>query len=257
MSVRRQDVDVDVVLPVHNEAETIEPTIREILHELSPFARVRFVLSEDGSADGTKEVLSRLSKEISCHLMMSDARKGYSRAVRDAMQVVTAPYVLFLDSDGQCDPRDFPAFWQVRDEADILIGWRVHRADTFLRRWLSKIFGFAYKSIYRVPVHDPSCPFVLARREVVERLGVELGEMKEGFWWEFVARAFRRGFSIREIPIRHRVRAGGATRVYTFRKMPGIGIRHGIALFKIYHQTRSPRSCSLGVDVPRTRDGQA
>jgi glycosyltransferase involved in cell wall biosynthesis len=58
MSEPAQVVDVDVVLPIHNEAETIEHTIREILAELSRVAPIRFVLSEDGSTDGPR--LTRL-----------------------------------------------------------------------------------------------------------------------------------------------------------------------------------------------------
>ena len=62
--------------------------------------------------------------------------------------------------------------------------------------------------------------------------------MAQGFWWEFVARAHRRGFSLRELPINHRLRTGGVTQVYKYRKMPGIFIRHVLAIFQISAQTR-------------------
>jgi hypothetical protein len=58
--------------------------------------------------------------------------------------------------------------------------------------------------------------------------------MQQGFWWEFVARVHRCGFSIIELPITHRLRAGGATQIYKLRKMPGIGYRHFRALLKIW-----------------------
>jgi hypothetical protein len=90
-----------------------------------------------------------------------------------------------------------------------------------------------------VPVHDPSCPFVLARKAVIQRILPELGDMKEGFWWEFSARVHRRGFSLREIPVNHRTRSAGETQVYRFGRMPGIGYRHILALFKIWRETRS------------------
>jgi dolichol-phosphate mannosyltransferase len=237
--VRPAEFEVEVLLPVHNEAGTIEATIGEIFAELSRLVRLRFILCEDGSTDGTREVLARLESAVPAKLIASAARKGYSRAVRDGMQAAEAPYVLCLDSDGQCDPRDFANFWSARDEADVLIGWRVRRADPALRRVLSGIFYRVYQLFNRVPVHDPSCPFVLARKQVVDALVAELGEMQQGFWWEFTARVHRRGFSIKEIPVHHRLRAGGTTRVYTLRKMPGIGYRHVRALFRIWRQTRS------------------
>lgn len=233
-----QTVDLEILLPVHNEAGTIEATIREIHAALSQRLRVRFIVCEDGSRDDTKGVLTRLAGELPLRLILSDQRKGYSRAVRDGMQALDAPYLLCLDSDGQCDPGDFWAFWDSRSKADVLIGWRTSRVDTPLRRACSRFFFCLYQAFFHVPIHDPSCPFVLARSEVIGSLASQLGAMQQGFWWEFVARVCRRGYSIRELPIRHRARAGGTTQVYKLRKMPGIFLHHFLALFKVWGETR-------------------
>ena len=171
-------------------------------------------------------------------LNLSDARKGYSKAVREGMAMLEAEYILCLDSDGQCDPSDFAAFWDNRGSADIIIGRRVHRADTILRRLFSRTFYILYQAAFRTKVHDPSCPFVLFPKVVAQRLAGELGAMQEGFWWEFVARAHRRGFTIRELPVNHKVRAAGVTQVYGFIKMPGIFFRHVGALLTIWRETR-------------------
>jgi glycosyltransferase involved in cell wall biosynthesis len=232
-------IQVEVLLPVHNEGESIEATIRGMYSELSATVDVGFIVCEDGSRDQTKPILRRLAEELPIRLNLSDDRKGYSRAMREGMAMVQADYVLCLDSDGQCDPKDFARFWQSRDQADIVIGWRVERADTFVRRAFSRFFYLMYQTVFRTPVHDPSCPYVLFPREVAHRLGGELGEMKEGFWWEFVARAHRHNYSILEIPIHHRLRSAGVTQVYRWSKMPGIFFRHTAALFKIWSQTRT------------------
>ncbi len=229
---------LEILLPVHNEAESIEATIREIHEVVSPLVPVRFIVCEDGSNDGTREVLTRLGASLPMKLIMSEQRKGYSLAVIDGMKALEADYLLCLDSDGQCDPHDFTKFWDGRDRQDVSIGRRVNRADSFLRRVLSGTFYFIYQSFYRVPVHDPSCPFVLARRQVIESVVSELGEMREGFWWEFTARVYRRGFSLREIQVNHRARSAGKTQVYRLKRMPGIGYHHVLALFKIWAQTR-------------------
>jgi dolichol-phosphate mannosyltransferase len=232
-------IDVEVLLPVHNEGESIEATIRGMAAELSPQVNLGFIVCEDGSRDNTKTVLRSLASELSLRLNLSDDRKGYSRAMREGFAMVEADYVLCLDSDGQCDPKDFSRFWQQRNTADILIGWRVHRADTLLRRTFSRFFYLLYQTVFRTPVHDPSCPYVLIPRAVAHQLSSELGEMKEGFWWEFVARSHRRHLSILEIPVNHRLRSAGVTQVYRWSKMPGIFVRHTIALFRIWGQTRA------------------
>jgi dolichol-phosphate mannosyltransferase len=234
--------ELEILLPVHNEAESIENTVREIYERVSLQADLRFIICEDGSSDDTKEVLVLLSASLPIRLIMSNERKGYSQAVMDGMKTLEADYLLCLDADGQCDPADFGKFWEARNRQDVAIGWRVNRSDSSLRRFLSRAFFFVYQLFYRVPVHDPSCPFVLARKPVIQSILPELGDMEEGFWWEFSARVHRRGFSIREFPVNHRTRSAGKTQVYRLRKMPGIGRRHFLALFKIWRQSRSKRS---------------
>jgi dolichol-phosphate mannosyltransferase len=230
--------EVEILLPVHNEGGSIEAVIREIHAEFSSKVAIQFIICEDGSIDNTKEVLRRLDEELPMKLMIATERKGYSRAVRDGMEALTAPYLLCLDSDGQCDPKDFWSFWEKRENYDMILGWRVNRADMAWRRIFSRSFYLFYQLFFHVPVNDPSCPYMLTKKGVVQRLLPELGEMKQGFWWEFVARVHRRGYSILELPIQHRDRLAGETQVYKLSKLPGIGWRHFVALFKIWHQTR-------------------
>ena len=229
------------MLPVHNEADSIAATIREIEKELSPAKSHGFILCEDGSTDDSKGVLRRMADEVPAKLLLSDERKGYSRAVRDGMLEMDASYLLCLDSDGQCDPKDFPQFWEQRGSADILIGWRVDRADNWLRRCMSRIFSLAWKVLYPCSLHDPSCPFFFARMEVIQAIAPRMGAMQQGFWWEFIARAQRMGYSIKELPVHHRKRAAGVTQVYRMRKLPGIGLRHFFALFRILRETAPQR----------------
>lgn len=230
-------VDVEVLLPVHNEGTSIEGTIRGIYAEISQVATASFIVCEDGSRDNSKDVLRQLAEELPMRLNLSETRKGYSKAVREGMSMVEADYLLCLDSDGQCDPKDFARFWQNRGSADVVIGRRVPRADTFVRRSFSRLFYIIYQAVFWTPVHDPSCPYVLFRKSVAHRMAGDLGDMKEGFWWEFVACAHRRGFKILELPVKHRERSAGATQVYKWHKMPGIFLRHVAALHKIWKKT--------------------
>jgi dolichol-phosphate mannosyltransferase len=234
-----EDPEVEILLPVHNEGDSIEAVIREIHAEISPRVRMQFIICEDGSRDNTKEVLTSLEPQFPMKLMIAAERKGYSRAVRDGIAASTAPFLLCLDSDGQCDPKDFWKFWEARDNQDVILGWRVKRADLAWRRICSGLFYYVYQFMYHVPVHDPSCPYMLAKHAVIERLLPELGEMQQGFWWEFMARVHRRHYTILELPVQHRDRIAGVTQVYKLGKLPGIGWKHFIALFKIWGQTRS------------------
>jgi dolichol-phosphate mannosyltransferase len=236
VSETAQDVELEVLLPVHNEVESIEATIDEIYRVISPIVAMRFILSEDGSSDGTPQLLQKLTERYPIKLITGPERKGYSRAVIDAMKIVEAPYVLCLDSDGQCDPADFAAFWSKVKDADVLIGWRVDRQDTRMRKVLSGTFKMYYRALFKIFVHDPSCPFVLAPRHVIMQLVPQLGVLSQGFWWEFVARVHANGYTLEEIPVMHRLRAAGQTQVYRLRKLPRIGWTHIMGLMRIHQE---------------------
>jgi glycosyltransferase involved in cell wall biosynthesis len=171
-------------------------------------------------------------------LVLSPERKGYTRAVRDGMEASSAPFLLCLDSDGQCDPKDFWRFWESRSDFDMILGWRVKRRDMFWRLLFSRIFYYVYQVFFLVPFHDPSCPFMLAKKHVIDAIAPQMGAMQEGFWWEFSARVVLSGYKTRELAVNHRERFFGKTQVYRLKKVPGIGYRHFLALFQIWRQMK-------------------
>lgn len=232
--------ELEVFLPVHNEAATIEATVREIYDELSPRIALQFIVAEDGSTDGTKEVLRRLSQSYPMKLEMAEGRKGYGPAVVGGLRRLEAPYLLAMDSDGQCDPKDFWKYWAVRDRYDVVTARRVDRKDSLWRKLASRAFYLFYQAVFRLPVHDPSLCYILARRDVVDRLVPEMqGQvMVEGFWWEFNARAHRRGYRLGEIPVNHRDRLDGQSRLFPATKLPSILFRNFVAVFRVWYQTR-------------------
>ena len=252
-------LELEVLLPVHNEAGSIEATIRELWRELSPQVNFGFIICEDGSRDETKEILRRLASELPMRLNLSSERKGYAQAVREGMQMVEAPWLLCVDSDGQCDPADFGQFWQHREAADLVMGWRIDRQDSAARRAMSRIFFSIYQSVFHVPLHDPSCPFVLFPADTAHWIAGQMRDMKQGFWWEFVARIHRAGYTVCELPVRHRLRSAGVTQVYKASKMPGIFFRHLAAIFKIGKETRSSHGnwpASRSANHLRRRQGE-
>ncbi|MEA5077248.1 MAG: glycosyltransferase family 2 protein [Anaerolineaceae bacterium] len=234
----KQEFDVEVLLPVHNEANIIEKVIREIYTEFSPRIKCQFIICEDGSSDNSQEVITQLSHEIPMKLIFSTERKGYSKAVKDGMLTTTAPYLLCLDSDGQCDPADFWKFWDSRQDYDVILGWRKPRRDASWRLFFSHMFFLVYQLFFHVPFHDPSCPFMLAKKDSAYKIGAKMGAMQQGFWWEFVARVKLANLRTKEVEINHRDRMGGKTQVYKLSKVPGIGIKHFLALFTILKDGR-------------------
>jgi len=225
---------LDIAMPVHNEGAAIEKTLREWYDQLSPQIDVRFLLAEDGSKDNTKEVLRSLEDKLPLHLDMVDTRRGYGGAMTAALRASTTPYVLTSDSDGQSDPSDFWRVWEMREQFDLVVGWRVNRADHIVRKAMSKSFKLLHKSLFGTKLHDPSCNVMLMKRSVVDLIVPKVGLLSEGFQWEFVARALKAGVKIGEVALNHRPRSSGVTVVYKPSRVPGIAWRNGVGLLKIW-----------------------
>jgi glycosyltransferase involved in cell wall biosynthesis len=236
---------IDVVMPAHNEGASIAATIREF-HSVARDGLgipVRFVVSEDGSSDDTCDVLRNVGRELPVHLLSYPERKGYSRAVVDGLRETTAEVVCFADSDGQCDPEDLAALLGRIDGYDLVVGFRHPRSDSVFRRAISRAFGTLYRALFPVRLRDPSCPYLVIRREALARvLTGSPGVLKQGFWWEFNARAAAHGLHVAEVPVRHRRRVAGETQVYRLRKIPRIAYEHILGLFVLRRELRRLRA---------------
>lgn len=228
-------------MPAHNEGAAIGAVLREF-YSIAAFdgIRLRFVVSEDGSTDDTRDVVAAVATEVPVILLNPAERKGYSKAVIDGLRQTTAPLVCFVDSDGQCDPADLRSLLAVLPSFDMVVGYRHPRRDSVFRRLISWAFKIVYERLFPVRLRDPSCPYLLVRRERLESiLRGNPGILRQGFWWEFNARARAAGLRVAEVPVNHRVRAAGATQVYRLGKIPQIAVEHLRGLWALRGELRS------------------
>ncbi len=201
---------------------------------------IHFIVCEDGSTDDTVQVIERAAQTLPIELISSPQRKGYSRAVIDGLMAAKAPVVAFIDSDGQCDPRDFPALLEQMQSADLVVGYRNPRHDAWYRKLMSRAFKLVYELLFPVRLKDPSCPFLAIRRSCLDAvLAGHPGLLRQGFWWEFNARAAAAGLRVSQIPCNHRERLAGTTKVYSPRRIPGIAAEHLAALFALRRELRA------------------
>ena len=169
-------------MPVYNEAKSIEKTIEEIFITLKEKIDFEFIISEDGSTDGTKEILKKLKDKYPIILISEQGRKFYSKAVIDGIKKASAEYLLIKDSDGQCDPKDILNFWEIRDKSDLINGYRFPRYDFAYRRFISKAFYYFYKILFDVPLRDPSFAYVFMSKKVYSSLNDFSPLMPDGFF---------------------------------------------------------------------------
>lgn len=224
---------VTILLPVYNEAGFIPQVIREFVDEVASPLRAELLVCEDGSTDGSDEVLKRLAAELPMTLVTGRARKGFARAVKDGLNLAQTEWVFFSDSDGQYDPRDFWKMWEARGSYDVVIGRKMYREERFYRNLLSRGFHVLVKAFTSVPLKDMDSGFRLIRREVVREVLPEVRSLGYSFNAEFAIIAFRKGFRVLELPVSHRPSLQRNTSIYTWRKMPTIITTQVVGLLRL------------------------
>lgn len=222
-----------ILLPVYNEASSIRKTLFDIYEALKDKINFEFIITEDGSTDNTKEILNDLKKQLPMTLISDDKRKYYSLAVLDGIKKASSDFLLIMDSDGQCDPKDIMSFWQRRKESDLVCGYRSPRYDFAYRKFISKIFYLIYNILFKVPLRDPSFAFVFMNKKTYTKLNNFTPYLPDGFFWEFNARANKLNFLFSEIKINHRKRSSGDTKIYTLNKLPRIAYNNLLGLLKL------------------------
>src|SRR5271156_179423 len=235
---------IDVVLPAHNEGESIGLTLREFYQIVATDQghSIRFIVCEDGSKDNTVAVIQETAKTLPVILISENFRKGYSRAVIDGFKASTNSLVGFIDSDGQCDPRDFAALYSemMEKDCDLVVCYRNPRKDHWTRLLMSGLFKQVYQLYFDVGLKDPSCPYLIIKRDALLRLlKGNVGILKQGFWWEFFARARACKLSICQVPVTHRIRTAGKTIVYRPTKISGSAWQHLRGLAKLSRELKS------------------
>jgi glycosyltransferase involved in cell wall biosynthesis len=226
--------DLNIVLPVYNEVNSIGRVLKEWSSTIDTLGiSYEFIICEDGSTDGTKDLLRKLKDDFPINLSQKNSLRGYGKAVIDGINLSNSRFVLCIDSDGQCDPNDFNEFWRNRETSDILIGWRTNRKDNLLRKIYSGSFKKVFNMLFSSELHDPSAPYVLFRKERIVNYLNYLVYLREGFWWGFIGMCYKKKLSVKEIPINHRLRMSGGTRVFAFSKIINIAFRNLIGLFKL------------------------
>ena len=226
---------LSIVLPVHNEIDNLRVLITTWNESLkNEVLDYEFVIVEDGSTDGTKELISELEKKYPLINLSQNKKRGYSQAVLEGILNSTKEYILCTDSDNQIkvkslieNIKNFPS------EDSFLIGYRNPRKDPSNRIIYSKMFKIFHDLLFNSNLKDPSCPFVVGLKKTYLKLNQEkLLYMKEGFWWGFVGICKSHGFILNETPIEHFKRQSGEAG-YELRNLLGIIIRNFVGLIKI------------------------
>jgi glycosyltransferase involved in cell wall biosynthesis len=204
-------IEVSVVVPVLDEAESLGALHRELTAALEALGRPYEILFvDDGSGDGSFEVVEKLHRADDRVRGLQLRRNfGKAAALATGFREARGDLVVTLDADLQDDPGELPKLLAALEEAevDLVSGWKQDRQDPRSKTWPSRLFNCVTGRLTGLRLHDFNSGFKAYRREVVQEVRL-YGELHR-----FVpALAAWRGFRVAEVPVRHRPRRFGRSK---------------------------------------------
>lgn len=195
-------MNLSVVIPVYNE----EHNIREILRRVQATKLAKeIVVVDDGSQDGTREILKTLDGKGIIRVILHERNKGKGAAVVTGLNAAKGDVLLIQDADLEYDPRDYPALLQPIREglADVVYGSRFlgspHRVTMFWHLVANKLLTLMTNILYNTILTDMETGYKVFRRKVIEDMN--LRAKRFDFEPEFTAKALKRNYRIFEVPI--------------------------------------------------------
>ena len=196
-----QDPLLSVVMPVFNESETIDEIIRRVL---AVPLRIQLIVVDDGSSDGTRDILPRLEQELGFTLVLQPSNQGKGAALRRGFEEVRGDIVVIQDADLEYSPEEFPSLIELIADgrADVVYGSRFlgrHRVFLFTHYLGNQLLTFVTNILYNTMLTDMETCYKVMRTEVLRSMSLH----SDGFGIEpeLTAKIFKRGYRVYEVPI--------------------------------------------------------
>jgi glycosyltransferase involved in cell wall biosynthesis len=231
-SAVRSGLSLSAVLPAYNEEAIIERTVRHVAGVLSGLVQdFEVIVTNDGSRDHTGDVLARLQASdpsLNLRVVTHEMNCGYGAALASGFDAARMDLIFLTDGDKQFDVTELGTFIPAMDaQTDLVIGWRRNRADPFMRKLNALGWKTLVNLLFGYTARDVDCAFKLFRRRVWQSMTVHARGAT--FSAEFLIKARRLGFTVKELPVSHFPRTAGSPTG----ARPDVIVRAFVELFRL------------------------
>jgi glycosyltransferase involved in cell wall biosynthesis len=209
---------ITFVSPVYNERNSLHELVDRCRAQVEQVgAEFRMVLVDDGSTDGSREVMRQIAaQQPDVTIIFLRRHFGKSAALSVGFNEVKSGIIVTIDSDLQDQPEELPKLLDALENADLVSGRKVDRQDPMPRRVASRMFNAAVSHFAGQKFHDSNSGFKAVRAEVVPRLALEGDRHRL-----IMLLARWNGYRVAEVPVRHEPRRFGRSKYGIMRALSG------------------------------------
>lgn len=214
----KNNYSVSLVIPMFNEKESIESTIRSAVSFLSncnPDSEI--IVVDDGSTDGSFDLISELGKENSLlKCIHFDKNEGIGRALRTGFNQAKNDLILYTDSDWPVDSEVLRQAFDllIREKADLVVGCRQGKRRLFYRKVYSLSYNLLIRTVFGLKIKDVNCPLKIIYKEVIKDIVLK----SDGPFIdvELLVRSRNKGYKLVELPYLNIPRKSGYSKFNSF-----------------------------------------
>lgn len=201
------NLDISIVIPLYNEADTIEPLGHSIINTMQGQS-YEVIFVDDGSIDGSTQKLDAwCSRYPNFRTIHFKKNAGQTAALDAGFKHASGKYVVSMDADMQNDPADIPKLLDKLDSYDMVCGWRQKRNDPWIKRISSTVANFIRNKLSQEDIKDTGCSLKAYRKECLDRIKLYHGMHR------FLPTLFKmEGFTVTEIVVNHYPRRFGKSK---------------------------------------------